>query len=227
MKNKQNNSYSTNQNGNKTNYHKQRTNNYYKKNYHQFYKNNNSNGYYDKNYSWKENSEYSEHPTYNTDSNRSYHKKNNWYNNSNQYKKYNNELYDDEDVFNYININSRNNKYNTKSNDNSINNTNTSTNLQNTSNLTEPKSKEEVMKVCIKINNEQKELTVYRNEDIHLITEQFCRENKIEQRLAKAIEDKLRKSIESVKLIVNNKLNEKDINLLKNIKELYRKDNVS
>ena len=80
------------------------------------------------------------------------------------------------------------------------------------------------MKVCIKVNNEVKELIVYKNDDIHLISEQFCRENKIEERLAKAIEDKLRKSIESVKLIVNNKLNQKDINLLKNIKELYHKD---
>ena len=221
MKNKQINSYNSNQNGSKSNYHKQRTNNYYKKNYHQFYKNNNANGYYDNNFSRKENFEYSEHPSYNTESNRSYHKKNNWYNNSNQYKKYNNELYDDEDVFNYINNNSRNTKYSTKSNDNSINNTNTSTNIQNT------KTKEEVMKVCIKLNNEIKELIIYQNEDINHIVEQFCKENKIEQRLSKAIGNKVRKSIESVKLLINNKLNEKDIYLLKNIKELYHKDNVS
>ena len=226
MKNKQINSYSSNKNGTKSNYHKQRTNNYYKKNYHQCYKNNNSNGYYDNNYSWKDKFEYSEHPTYNTESNRSYHKKNNRYNNSNQYKKYNNELYDDEDIFNYIN-NSRNSKYSTKSNDNSVNNINTSTNIHNSSNLTDTKTKEEVMKVCFKLDNETKELIIYKNEDINLIVEQFCKENKLEQRLSKAIKDKVRKSIESVKQIINNKLNEKDINLLKNIKELYHKDNVS
>ena len=39
-----------------------------------------------------------------------------------------------------------------------------------TNNLTETKSKEEVMKVCIKVKNEVKELIVYKNDDIHLIS---------------------------------------------------------
>ena len=227
MKTKQpNNLYITTQNNNKTLYHKQRNNNHYKKNYHQSYKNNNSNGYYDKSYSWKENFEYSEHPNYTMENNRNYYKKNNWYNNNNnQYKKYN-ETYDDEDVFAYISNNSRNNnKYNNnKSNDNSISNTNTSTNIVNSSEQNVIKGKEEVLKVKINLKNEIKEIIIYKNDDTNAIAEQFCKDNQIDSKLGKPLGEKLKRSLDSIQVLVNNNLCDKDIKLLKNIKELYTKD---
>lgn len=201
MKNKANDSYNSNQGGsNKSNYHKTRTNNYYKKNYSHYYKSNNNNGYYDRNYSRKENFDYIEHSNY--ENNRNYYKKNNWYN-----KRYDNEIYDDEDAFAYLDSNSRN--FSTYSESN----TNTSSNKE--------IKKEEILKVNIKINNEIKEITVYKNDDVKVIVEKFCKENEIEGRMVTAIAERLKKSIESIDLVVNNKLSERDIKLIKNIKELY------
>lgn len=205
MKNKANNSYILNQSGSsKNSYHKSRTNNYYKKNYSNYYKSNNNNGYYERNYSQKENFDYIEHSNY--ENNRNYYKKNKWYN-----KKYDNEIYDDEDAFAYLDSNSRTKP--TESNEN----TNTSGNKE--------IKKEEVLKVNIKVNGEVKEITVYKNDDVKVIAEKFCRENAIEGRLVKAIAERLKRSIESIDLIVNNKLSERDIKLIKNIKELYNKTN--
>ena len=207
MKNKANNSYNSNQSGSsKSSYHKSRTNNYYKKNYSHYYKSNSNNGYYDRNYSQKENFDYIEHSNY--ENNRNYYKKNKWYN-----KKYDNEIYDDEDAFAYLDSNSRNYAKYTESNDN----TNTSSNKE--------IKKEEVLKVNIKVNGEVKEITVYKNDDVKGIGEKFCKENRIEGRLVKAIAERLKRSIESIDLIVNNKLSERDIKLIKNIKELYNKTN--
>ena len=75
------------------------------------------------------------------------------------------------------------------------------------------------------MNDEVKEITVYKDDDVKVIAEKFCKENRIEGRLVKAIAERLKRSIESIDLIVNNKLSERDIKLIKNIKELYNKTN--
>lgn len=218
MKNKQTNNSYINQPGiNKQNFYKKRNHNLYQKPYHQqqYKQNLTQNNYYEKQQPyWKENSydyqEYQDNHSFRAQDSRSYFKKKTWYYNSN--KKHNDTEYEEEDGTQY------NHQY-------------TERNLSppghyNVVNLKEKKSKEKKEKELLNIKIYIKEgqyriLRIYKNDDITMIVNKFCLENSLENKLNKALIEKITSSLKKLEDFRKGFFSEKNMEVINKLQKLY------
>lgn len=86
--------------------------------------------------------------------------------------------------------------------------------------FSQEKMKEEILNIKIKLKNEVKEITLYKNDDIASVVKTFIAETGLDPSLEKPLMNKLSRSID----VVNRFLDKpNDIEMFKKIKEMYDK----
>lgn len=207
MKNKSNNtSFGSQPASNKSNFYKKRNHNYQNKSYYQGYKNNpNQNNYYDKSY-WRDNYEYQDYEYSEAHSSRvqdprPYYKKKNFYNN-NAYKKQHEIEYDDESMFQYSQHFSERSKAS-----NEI--------------YKEKKNEKEILIIKLLIKGELKRIVLHKNEDISSIVSKFCAENYLDNKICSVLKEKVKDSLKKIDNFSKATINNKSLEILKNIQNLY------
>ena len=216
-----------NYNNKKSNY---QGNFYSKKNHYNNKKyNSNFNNYYENNFT--NNYDYSGYKRikiYNNNNNNNNYNANNSYQNIPPVNAYNpNFIYKVELLNNsylYNNNNNNNNSINTTSNNiKKINNNNYNNNYNiNNNNINNTNKKEEIFKIKIKLKNEEKELILYKGEDINNSINKFCSQNKIDNKLIKPIFNKVKYYLEFYENLINKTYLEKeDFDILNKVNLLY------
>ena len=207
-----------NYNNKKSNY---QGNFYSKKNHYNNKKyNSNFNNYYDNNFT--NNYDYSGYKRIKIYNNNNINNNNNNYNANNSYQNiqtinaYNpNFIYKVELLNNSYLYNNTINA--TTTNIKKINDSNNNYNNYNNMN-----KKEEIFKIKIKLKNEEKELILYKGEDINNSINKFCSQNKIDNKLIKPIFNKVKYYLEFYENLINKTYLEKeDFDILNKVNLLY------
>jgi len=207
-----------NYNNKKSNY---QGNFYSKKNHYNNKKyNSNFNNYYDNNFT--NNYDYSGYKRIKIYNNNNINNNNNNYNANNSYQNiqtinaYNpNFIYKVELLNNSYLYNNTINA--TTTNIKKINDNNNNYNNYNNMN-----KKEEIFKIKIKLKNEEKELILYKGEDINNSINKFCSQNKIDNKLIKPIFNKVKYYLEFYENLINKTYLEKeDFDILNKVNLLY------
>ena len=207
-----------NYNNKKSNY---QGNFYSKKNHYNNKKyNSNFNNYYDNNFT--NNYDYSGYKRIKIYNNNNINNNNNNYNANNSYQNiqtinaYNpNFIYKVELLNNSYLYNNTINA--TTTNIKKINDNNNNYNNYNNMN-----KKEEIFKIKIKLKNEEKELILYKGEDMNNSINKFCSQNKIDNKLIKPIFNKVKYYLEFYENLINKTYLEKeDFDILNKVNLLY------
>ncbi|MCQ2820649.1 MAG: hypothetical protein MJ252_25565 [archaeon] len=211
MKNKNNSNYINQPNQTKQNFYKNRNPHYQKNNYYQNYKPNlNKAGYYENKSYWKDGYDYNEfmdNHTIRPQDNRRTYKKKVWYNN---YKMHNDLDLDEDESFPYQTY--------TEPNDSPLRRS--EYNFQDERKYQE-RTEEEI--ICLNINylGRIRTLRIYKNTDIGELIRKFGNENKMEGRLCKALEEKVRNSIKEVESIKKCSLSKESAEMINKVNKLY------
>ena len=95
-------------------------------------------------------------------------------------------------------------------------------NNNNYNNYNNMNKKEEIFKIKIKLKNEEKELILYKGEDINNSINKFCSQNKIDNKLIKPIFNKVKYYLEFYENLINKTYLEKeDFDILNKVNLLY------